>query len=92
MSLKGYLEKINTQEQVSAMQLMRKFMSLFYKNYLNKLIAIFEIIDTLSLMVRPIIKFTKLTKQKQGSPTNHTNQQTKKNSIALNFCNVFSLF
>ena len=39
-------------------QYLKKFISLFYKNYLNKLIANFKIIDILLLIAKPTVKPT----------------------------------
>lgn len=51
---------------------------MFYKNYLNKLIATFKAIDTASAIARLTIKLMAL-KQKQSQPSNSTNKQIKKN-------------
>ena len=53
---KDYLEKENTWKPASAVQHLRKLISLFYKNYSNKPTAISEAIDTVPPMAKPIIK------------------------------------
>ena len=63
---KRYLKKKNTWKPVSGFQHLRKLISSFYKNYLNKLTAIFPAIDTALPMAKPIIKSNELPKQKQG--------------------------
>lgn len=61
---------------MSAVQQLKKLISLFYKDYINKLIVIFETINIVLLMarltVKPIGKSS--IKQKQGQPVNSTNK------------------
>lgn len=59
---KNCLEKENTLELASMVQYIGKLISLLHKNHPNKLIAIFLSIDTISLIVRLIIKPIKLIK------------------------------
>ena len=59
---KRYLNEKNTWEPSSAVQLLRKFISLFHKDHLDKPTAIFLTIDTVSPMARLIIKLTELFK------------------------------
>ena len=81
---------------------------MFYKDYSDKLIAIFEAIDIALSMIRPIIRpiilkqkqdqsakpMTKqiALKQKLGWLSNSTNKQVKKNWAAFNFYCVFGFF
>ena len=99
-SWKGYLEEENTWEPYSTVQHLRKLISLFYKDHLDKAIAISKLIDTAPPMARPTIKPTakstvRLTtpKQKQGRPpSKSTNKWAKKNWAVFDFYCVFGLF
>lgn len=53
---KSYSKKKNTWKLVLAMQYLKRLISLFYKNYPNKLTAIFSAINTASTMARSTIK------------------------------------
>ena len=53
---KSYPKEENTQEFVLAVQYLKKFISLFYKDYPNKLTAILKAIDTAPQIARPTIK------------------------------------
>ena len=85
-SWKGYLEKENTWEPYSAVQHLKKLISLFYKDHPDKPTAISEAIDTTPSMAKPTIKpaakpTVRLTapKQKRGRPSgNNTNIRVKK--------------
>ena len=64
VSWKGYLEEENTWEPASAVQHLRKLISLFHKNYSDKPTATFPAINTALLTARPTVKPTKLPKRK----------------------------
>ena len=90
---KRYSKKKNTCEPASAVQYLRKLISLFHKNHPDKPTATFPIIDTAAPMVRSTVrltvKSTEPPKQKQGRPTNNTNKRAKKNWAAFDFYRVF---
>ena len=100
VSWKGYLEEENTWEPYSAVQHLRKLISLFHKDHPDKPTAISEAIDTVPPIAKPIIKpaakpTVKLTapKQKRGRPPgNNTNKRAKKIIAAFGFYRVFGLF
>ena len=79
VSWKGYLEEENTWEPASAVQHLRKLISSFHKDHLDKPTATFSAIDTAPPMARPTVKPTGPPKQKQGRPANSTNKRAKKN-------------
>ena len=56
ISWKGYLKEENTWEPYSAVQYLRKLISLFHKDHPDKPTAISKAINTASPMARPIIK------------------------------------
>ena len=56
VSWKGYSEEENTWELVSAVQHLRKLISLFHKDYPDKPTATSPAIDTAPPMARPIVK------------------------------------
>ena len=60
VSLKEYLKEENTEKPILTIQLFKKLISSFYKNYLNKSIAIFRTINIAPLMAKQIIKPTAL--------------------------------
>ena len=72
---KGYLEEENICKRASAVQHLRKFISSFHKNHLDKPIVTFFIIDIAPPMDRPTVKL--LAKQKQGRPTGCTKKRAK---------------
>ena len=74
ISWKGYLEEENTWEPASAVQHLRKLISLFHKDYPDKPTATFPAINTASPMARPTVKPTRPPKQKRGQPANSTNK------------------
>ena len=78
VSWKEYLEEENTWELASAVQYLRKFISLFHKDHSDKPNATSSAIDTAPPMARPTVKPAKLLKQKQGQPVNSTNKRAKK--------------
>lgn len=55
---KHYLEEKNTWKPVLAIEYLRKLISLFHKNHLDKQIAICEAIDIALPMARPTIRLT----------------------------------
>ena len=80
VSWKGYPEEKNTLKPALAVQYLRKLISLFHKDHLDKPTVISKAIDTASSMARPTIRPTvKPMKQKQGQPVNSSNKQAKKN-------------
>ena len=79
VSWKRYLEKENTWEPASAVQHLRKLISLFHKDHLDKWSATSPSINTTTIMARPTIKLTGPPKQKQRWPANNTNKQAKTN-------------
>lgn len=79
ISWKKYLKKENIWEPFSLIQYLKKLIRSFYKNYSDKLIVIFEAIDTALLIVKPTIRPTvKPIKQKKCQSANTTNNQAKK--------------
>ena len=68
VSWKGYPEEENTWEPASAVQHLRKLISLFHKDYPDKLTATSPAIDTALPMARPTTRPAKSLKQKQGQP------------------------
>ena len=83
VSWKGYPEEENTWEPASAVQHLRKLISLFHKDHPDKPIATSPAIDTAPPMarptIRPTVKLTEPLKRKQGRPANSTNKRAKKN-------------
>ena len=92
---KGYPEEENTLEPASAVQHLRKLISLFHKNHSDKPTATSEAIDTAPPMARPTVRPTATAtgqpKRKRGRPVNSTNKQTKKSWAAFDFYLVFGL-
>ena len=79
VSWKGYPEEENTWEPASAVQHLRKLISLFYKDHPDKPTATFPAMNTASPMARPTVKPTEPLKQKRRRPANSTNKQAKRN-------------
>ena len=77
VSWKGYPEEENTWEPASAVQHLGKLISLFYKDYPDKLTATFPTINTTPLMARPTVKPTKPLKRKRRRLIGHTKKRTK---------------
>ena len=70
---KGYPEEENTWEPASAVQHLKKLISLFHKDHPDKPTATSLAIDTTPPMARP----TKPFKQKKGRPTGRLKKCTK---------------
>ena len=68
VSWNGYLEEKNTWKPASAIQHLRKLISLFHKDYPDKPTATSPIINIAALMARLTIKPTGPLKRKQGWP------------------------
>ena len=66
VSWKRYPEEENTWEPASAVQHLRKLISSFYKDHLDKPTATTPTINTVSPMARPTVKPTEPLKQKRG--------------------------
>ena len=73
VSWKRYPEEENTWEPASAVQHLRKLISLFHKDYSDKLTATSLAIDTAPPMARP----TKPLKRKRGRPIGRAKKRTK---------------
>ena len=90
---KRYSEEENTWEPASAVQHLRKLISLFHKDHPDKPTAIFLAINTAPTMARPtvklIVKLTEPSQQKPGRLANSPNKQAKKNWAAFDFYCVF---
>ena len=75
VSWKRYPKEKNTWEPASAVQHLRKLISLFHKNHPDKATATFLIINTAPPMTRPTFKF--LAKQKRGQPIRRAKKRAK---------------
>ena len=73
VSWKGYPEKENTWELASAVQHLRKLISLFHKDHSDKPMATSPAIDTAPPMARP----TEPLKRKRGRPRGRAKKRTK---------------
>ena len=89
VSWKGYLEKENNWEPASAVEHLKKLISLFHKDYLVKPTATSPAINTTSPMARPTVKLNESLKQNRGQRANSINKQAKKNLAAFEFYRVF---
>ena len=84
LSWKGYPEEKNTWEPASAVQHLRKLLSVFHKDNPDKPTATFPFIDIASPMARPTVHPTtrlcrNQAKQKRGRPlANGANKKAKK--------------
>ena len=80
---KGYPEEENTWEPASAVQHLRKLISMFHKDHLDKPTVTSSDINTAppmaKLTIRRTVKSSELSKQKRGRPANSTNKQNKIN-------------
>ena len=72
---KGYPEEENTWEPLSAVIHLRKLISTFYKEYLEKPIATSPPLDSAPPMARPMIP--KEPKQKHGRPSKGANKRDR---------------
>lgn len=80
LSPKGYLEKENTWEPLSAVEQLQKVINLFHKNRSEKLIATFLPIDSALPMARLSLRPTKpITKTKRVQLADSTKKQAQKN-------------
>ena len=77
---KGYSEEENTWELVLAVKYLRKLISLFPKDHLEKLIATSPPVNSAPLIARPTVNPARsITKQKQGQPATSAKKRAKKN-------------
>ena len=74
VSWKGYPEEENTWEPALAVQHLKKLISSFHKDHLDKPTATSPAIDTAPSMARP----TEPLKQKRGRPTGRAKKRTKR--------------
>ena len=88
VSWKGYPEVENTWEPASAVQYLRKLISSFHKDHLDRSTTTSLAINTASPMARPTVKPAEPPKQMQGRPANSTNKWAKKR-VAFDFYCVF---
>ena len=86
---KRYPKEENNWEPASAVQHLRKLISLFHKDHPDKPTATSPAIDTAPPMARPTVKPTGPPKRKRGRPANSTNKRAKKNWAAFDFYRVF---
>ena len=82
VSWKRYLEEENTWEPASAVQHLRKLISLFHKDHPDRPTATSPAIDIAPLMARLTVRPTKPLKRKRGQPTGCTMKCTKTRSKA----------
>ena len=78
---KSYPKEENIWKPISAIQHLRKLISLFHKDHPEKPTATSPPVDSAPPIARPTVKPTAkpTTKRKQGRPTNSANKQSKKN-------------
>ena len=88
VSWKGYLEEQNTWESASAVQHLKKLISLLQKDYLDKPLTTSPAINTTLPIARLIVKPAEPPKQKRGWIANSTNKQANK-WAAFEFYRVF---
>ena len=89
VSWKWYPKEENTWEPASAVQCLRKLISSFHKDHLDKPTATFPANDNASPVARPTVKPTGPPKEKRGRLANSTNKWAKPNWAALKFYRVF---
>ena len=77
VSWKGYPEEENTWEPASAVQHLRKLISLFHKDHPDKPTATFPTIDTAPPMIRPKTRPAEPLKQKRVRPTGRAKKRVK---------------
>ena len=86
---KGYTKEENTWEPVSAIQHLRKQISLFHKDSLEKRTATSSPVNSASPRARPTVKPVRpIAKRKQGQPANNANKRAKKNKTFCSFTHV----
>lgn len=71
---KSYSKKMTTWETASIVLHLHKMISIFYKAYLKKPTAMFPLLDSVPLMVRPKIKPTTKQKCSRGEPVKQVNK------------------
>ena len=78
---KSYPEEEKTWDPVLAVQYLKKLISLFYKDHLEKPTVIFLLVNSTPPMARPTVKpiAKSTTKRKRGWPANSGNKRAKKN-------------
>ena len=76
---KGYLEEKNTWEPSLAVIYFRKFISTFHKEYPEKPTAISSPLDSVPLMIKPLV--SKKPKQKYGRPSKGANKRGRNQRI-----------
>ena len=77
VSWNGYPEEKSTWELASAVQHLKKLISLFHKNHCDKLTATSSAIDTTPPIAKPTAKSTEPTKRKQEQLIGHVKKRTK---------------
>ena len=77
VSWKRYPKEENIWELTLVVQHLRKHISLFHKDHLDKPTTTFLAIDTAPPMVRPTVKLIEPSKQKRGGQANSTNNQVE---------------
>ena len=77
ISWKGYLEEENTWKPASAVQHLRKLISSFYKDHLDKPTATSPAIDTAPPMARPTTRPAEPLKRKRGRPAGRAKKRAK---------------
>ena len=77
VSRKGYPKEENTWEPALAVQHLRKLISLFHKNHLNKPTVTSPAINTILPIARPTVKPIEPLKRKQGRPTGCATKRAK---------------
>ena len=87
VSWKGYLEEKNSYKPYSAVQHLKKLISLFYKDHSDKPIATSEAINTIPPMAKPTIKPaakpTTAPKQKKADQLITLTNELKKTKLRL---------
>ena len=87
---KNYSEEKNIWKLLSIVQYLKKLISSFYKDYLERPTATSPPINSTPLIARPTVKPT--TKRKQGGPAKGASKEAKKNWMKLAYVPVKSSF
>ncbi len=87
VSYKGYTKEENTWKSILAVLHLRKLISTFYHDHLEKLIITSPLIDSASPMARPIVKpraeaLSIKQKQSKSAKDNYANKRVKKTEIS----------